>query len=61
MKQLKSHARHDDPENMSISHIHVLLVSPVISIIASSALPSSSPVLVLKLPIGAGGGGEDKI
>ena len=28
MKQLKSHVRHDDPEIMSISHIHVLLLLP---------------------------------
>ena len=50
MKQLKSHVRHEDPEIMSISHIHVLLLSPAISLIVSLTLPSWSPVLVLKLP-----------
>ena len=33
MKQLKSHVRHDDPETMSISHVHVLLLSSAISLI----------------------------
>ena len=51
MKQLKSHVRHDDPEIMSISHIHVLLLSSAISLIVSLTLPSRFPVLVLKLPI----------
>ena len=50
MKQLKSHVRHDDPEIMSISHVHVLLLSSSISLIVSQTLPSWSPVLVLKLP-----------
>ena len=50
MKQLKSHVRHDDPEIMSISHIHVLLLSSGISLIVSLTLPSWFPVLVLKLP-----------
>ena len=52
MKHLKSHVRHDDPEIMSISHIHVLLLSSAISLIVSLTLPSWSPVLVLKLPTG---------
>ena len=47
MKQLKSHVRHDDPEIMSISHVHVLLLSCAISLIISLTLPSWSPVLVL--------------
>ena len=51
MKHLKSHVRHDDPEIMSISHIHVLLLSSAISLIVSLTLPSWSPVLVLKLPV----------
>ena len=51
MKQLKSHVRQDDPEIMSISHVHVLLLSSAISLIVSLTLPSWSPVLVLKLPI----------
>ena len=51
MKHLKSHVRHDDPEIMSISHIHVLLLSSAISLIVSLTLPSRFPVLVLKLPI----------
>ena len=42
MKQLKSHVRHEDPEIMSISHIHVLLLSSAISLIVSLTLPSSS-------------------
>ena len=50
MKQLKSHVRHEDPEIMSISHIHVLLLSSAISLIVSLTLPSWFPVLVLKLP-----------
>ena len=50
MKQLKSHVRHDDPEIMSISHIHVLFLSSAISLIVSLTLPSWFPVLVLKLP-----------
>ena len=50
MKQSKSHLRRDDPEIMSISHIHVLLLSSSISLIVSLTLPSWSPVLVLKLP-----------
>ena len=33
MKQLKSHVRHDGPEIMPISHIHVLLLSSAISLI----------------------------
>ena len=49
-KQLKSHVRHEDPEIMSIAHIHVLLLSPAISLIVSLTLPSWSPVLVPKLP-----------
>ena len=49
MKQLKLHVRHEDPEIMSIAHIHVLLLSSAISFIVSPALPSSSPVLVLTL------------
>ena len=32
-KQLKSHVRHDDPEIMSISHIHVLLLFSAIGFI----------------------------
>ena len=48
MKYFKLHVRHADPGIMSISHIHVLLLS---SAIISPALPSWSPVLVLKLPI----------
>ena len=51
-KQSKSHVRHDDPEIMSISHIHVLLLSSAISLIVSLTLPSWSPVLVLELPKG---------
>ena len=35
---------------MSISHIHVLLLSSAISFIVSLTLPLWSPVLVLKLP-----------
>ena len=50
MKQLKSHVRHDDPEIMSISHIHVPLLSSAISLIVSLMLPRWSLVLVLKLP-----------
>ena len=46
MKQLKSHVRHDDPEIMPISHIHVLLLFSAISFIVSLTLPSWSPVLV---------------
>ena len=42
MKQLKSHVRHDDPEIMSISHIHVLLLFCAISFV-SLTLPSRSP------------------
>ena len=38
------------PDIMSISHIHVLLLSSAISIV-SRASPSLPPVLVLKLPI----------
>ena len=57
MKQLKSHVRHDDPEIMSISHIHVLLLASAISVIVSLTLPSWFPVLVLKLAIERGGGG----
>ena len=49
-KHLKSHVRHDGPELMSISHIHVLLLSSAISLIVLLTLPSWSPVLVLKLP-----------
>ena len=49
VKHLKSHVRHDDPEIMSISHIHVLLLSSAISLIVSLTLPSWSPVLVLNL------------
>ena len=49
-KQLKSHVRHEDPEIMSISHIHALLLSSVISLIVLLTLPSWSPVLVLELP-----------
>ena len=49
MKHLKSHVRHDDPEIMLISHIHVPLLSSAISFIVSPALPSSSPFVVLKL------------
>ena len=48
MTHFKSHMRHEDP-NMSISHIHVLLLSSAISCIASLALPSSSSILVLKV------------
>ena len=48
VKHLKLHVRHDDPEIMSISHIHVLLLSSAISLIVSLTLPSGSPVLVLK-------------
>ena len=51
LKHLKSQVRHDDPEIMSISHIHVLLLSSAIILIVSLTLPSWSPVLVLKLPI----------
>ena len=35
VKYLKSHVRHDDPEIMSISHIHVPLLSSAISLIVS--------------------------
>ena len=49
-KQLKSHVRHEDPEIMSISHIHVLVLSSAISLIVSLVLPSWSPVLVLEFP-----------
>ena len=47
MKQLKSHVRHDNPEIMSISHIHVLLLSSAISIIVSPTLSSWFSILVL--------------
>ena len=57
MKQLKSHVMHEDPDIMSISHIHVLLLSSAISLIVSLPLPSWSPVVVLKLPIGKKGTG----
>ena len=49
MKQLKSHVRHEDPEIMLISHIHVLLLSSAISLIVSRTLPSCFPFLVLEL------------
>ena len=49
MKQLKSHVRHDDPEIMSISHIHVLILSTAISLIVSLTFPSWSPVPVLNI------------
>ena len=35
VQHLKSHVRHDGPEIMSISHIHVLLLSSAISLIVS--------------------------
>ena len=40
MKQLKSHVRHDDPEIMSISHVHVLHLSSANSLIVSLTFPS---------------------
>ena len=55
--KVKSHVRHDDPEIMSISHIHVLLLPSAIRFIVSPALPSWSPVLVLELPTIAVRGG----
>ena len=39
----KSHVRHDDPEIVSISHIHVLLLFSAISFVVSLPLPSWSP------------------
>ena len=54
MKQLKPHVGHEDPEIMSISHIHVLLLSSAISLIVSLTLPSWSPVLVLPFWIWSG-------
>ena len=39
--------KHDDPEVVSISHIHVLLLSSAISLIVSPTLPSWLPVLIL--------------
>ena len=62
--KLESHVKHEDPEIMSISHIHVLLLSCAISLIVFVVLPSSSPVLThsggragVMAPLGFGEGG----
>ena len=51
MKQLESHVRHEDPEIMSISHIHVLLLSCAISLIVSLTFTVVVSRPGLKLPV----------